>query len=119
KNVSPIISGSHLDSVPDGGSFDGPLGVLAALEVVEAWKTKGYTPEKPFEIAIFSDEEGARFKSGLMGSRAFMGQVKEEELTDYVDEQGHTFTEVIEEYGSDMDQYLDRKSTRLNSSHVS
>ncbi|MBU5465936.1 M20 family metallo-hydrolase [Virgibacillus sp. MSJ-26] len=112
KNVSPIISGSHLDSVPDGGSFDGPLGVLAALEVVEAWKTKGYTPEKPFEIAIFSDEEGARFKSGLMGSRAFMGQVKEEELTDYVDEQGHTFTEVIEEYGSDMEQYLDYEFKR-------
>src|SRR5699024_8215609 len=67
-----IMSGSHVDSVPNGGHFDGVLGVISALEVVEAWKTNGYTPEKPYEIVIFSDEEGARFNSGLTGSEAMM-----------------------------------------------
>src|SRR5699024_12706709 len=67
---------------------------------------------KPFEIAIFSDEEGARFKSGLTGSRAFMGHMSEDELSGYIDEDGRTFTEVIEEYGSDIDQYLDSELKR-------
>lgn len=68
-----IVSGSHVDSVPNGGHFDGPLGVLSSLEVVEAWKETGYTPDRPYEVAIFTDEEGARFNSGLSGSRAAAG----------------------------------------------
>jgi allantoate deiminase len=56
----PIASGSHVDSVPNGGHFDGPLGVLAALEVAQAWKDTGYQPARPYEVVIFSDEEGAR-----------------------------------------------------------
>lgn len=111
-NLPPIVSGSHLDSVPDGGNFDGPLGVLSALEVVEAWKATDYTPEQPFEVAIFSDEEGSRFKSGLTGSRAFMGHISEKELAGYIDEEGRTFTEVIEEYGSNVDQFLDNEFKR-------
>src|SRR5699024_11354579 len=77
KNVSPIISGSHLDSVPDGGSFDGPLGVLEALGVVEALITKWYTAEKPLEITIFSTEECARFISGLLVCYTYVGQVRD------------------------------------------
>lgn len=48
-----IASGSHVDSVPNGGHFDGPLGVLSALEVAESWKETGYIPEKPYEVVIF------------------------------------------------------------------
>src|SRR5699024_675261 len=70
-----ILSGSHVDSVPNGGHFDGPLGVLAALEVAEAWKATNYRPEKPYEVVIFSDEEGSRFQEGLSGSEAMMGKV--------------------------------------------
>lgn len=112
QSVPAIVSGSHVDSVPDGGNFDGVLGVLSALEVVEAWKAEGYTPEKPFEVAIFSDEEGSRFKSGLTGSRAFMGQMTEEELAGYRDEDGKTFTEVIEAYGSNQQAFLDNAFKR-------
>ncbi|MFC4023606.1 M20 family metallo-hydrolase [Oceanobacillus longus] len=108
QKISPaVMSGSHLDSVPNGGNFDGPLGVLAALEVVEAWKLAGYTPPIPYEVVIFTDEEGSRFKTGLTGSRSFMGKITEEEL-DYIrDGNGQTFDEVIEAYGSDRKSYLD------------
>lgn len=104
-----IAAGSHLDSVPNGGHFDGPLGVLAALEVAEAWKSTGYVPEKPYIVTIFSDEEGARFKSGLTGSRAFMGQISEEELNRLKDEKNNSFEEVMKEYGSTTNLYLAAK----------
>ncbi|MBG9586195.1 M20 family metallo-hydrolase [Cytobacillus firmus] len=101
-----IASGSHVDSVPNGGHFDGPLGVLSALEVAESWKETGYIPEKPYEIVIFSDEEGSRFKSSLTGSRAFMGQLKPEEMDSLRDENGKTFREVLTEYGSSAEECL-------------
>ena len=101
-----VMSGSHVDSVPDGGNFDGPLGVLVALEVAEAWKETGYVPPLPYEIAIFSDEEGARFKSGLTGSQAFMGKWTNEKLDQLVDEKGNDFDKVMEMYGSDRESYL-------------
>lgn len=105
-----IVSGSHVDSVPNGGHFDGPLGVLAALEVVEAWREQGYTPAKPYEVVIFSDEEGSRFKAGLTGSRAYMGKIDIEELKGLRDEDGKPFEQVITEYGSSVAHYLDARN---------
>lgn len=101
-----IASGSHVDSVPNGGHFDGPLGVLSALEIAESWRETGFIPEKPYEIVIFSDEEGSRFKSSLTGSRAFMGQLKPEEMDSLHDENGKTFREVLCEYGSSAEECL-------------
>ena len=101
-----IASGSHVHSVPNGGHFDGPLGVLSALEVVESWKETGYIPEKPYEVVIFSDEEGSRFKSSLTGSRAFMGQLKPEEMDSLRDENGKSFRDVLNEYGSSAEACL-------------
>ncbi|MBU8772934.1 M20 family metallo-hydrolase [Cytobacillus oceanisediminis] len=101
-----IASGSHVDSVPNGGHFDGPLGVLSALEVVESWKETGYIPKKPYEVVIFSDEEGSRFKSSLTGSRAFMGQLKPEEMDSLRDENGKSFRDVLNEYGSSAEACL-------------
>ncbi|WP_282141525.1 M20 family metallo-hydrolase [Cytobacillus oceanisediminis] len=101
-----IASGSHVDSVPNGGHFDGPLGVLSALEVVESWKETGYIPKKPYEVMIFSDEEGSRFKSSLTGSRAFMGQLKPEEMDSLRDENGKSFRDVLNEYGSSAEACL-------------
>ncbi|MBN8202265.1 M20 family metallo-hydrolase [Bacillus sp. NTK034] len=101
-----IASGSHVDSVPNGGHFDGPLGVLSALEVAESWKETGYITEKPYEIVIFSDEEGSRFKSSLTGSRAFMDQLRPEEMDSLQDENGKSFREVLTEYGSSAEECL-------------
>lgn len=107
QNDLPVImSGSHVDSVPEGGHFDGPLGVIAALEVVEAWKESGYQPIKPYEIVVFSDEEGSRFMSSLQGSKAMMGLEKLEDKLALTDGTGATFTEVLAEVGLDAQKYL-------------
>lgn len=104
-----ILSGSHVDSVPNGGHFDGPLGVLAALEVVEAWKEEGYTPVKPFEIVIFSDEEGSRFNSGFHGSKAVVGIENIEEQLVLTDSTGLTFQEVLQSIGLTIEDYVHAK----------
>ncbi|MFC3418650.1 Zn-dependent hydrolase [Salinicoccus hispanicus] len=101
-----FMAGSHLDTVPDGGHFDGAAGVLTALEIVTLWHEAGYKPKYDFEVVIFSDEEGSRFSSGLTGSRAFMGMIEETELDKYRDPDGQTFDEVISNIGSDRQQFL-------------
>ncbi|QKY68839.1 M20 family metallo-hydrolase [Lentibacillus sp. CBA3610] len=110
KNDLPaILSGSHLDSVPNGGHFDGVLGVLSALEVAEAWRESGYQPEKPYEVVVFSDEEGARFNGGLHGSEAVVGKGDIEEKLKLIDQDGMNFSEVLEDIGLSVDSYLGAK----------
>lgn len=104
-NSQSVASGSHVDTVPAGGNFDGVLGVLAALEVAEAWKETGYIPDKSYEIIIFSDEEGARFSSGVFGSRAYMGLVDDELIESLRDSDGLNFEEVLEQYGSSLQDF--------------
>lgn len=105
-----IASGSHVDSVPNGGNFDGPLGVLSALEVVEAWKDAGFVPQKPYEVVIFTDEEGSRFNSGLTGSRAMTGDITEAEMKQLRDYNGEGLEQVLESYGSSINAF--RESVR-------
>ena len=106
KTAGPAIaSGSHLDSVPNGGNFDGPLGVLSALEVAEAWKESGFIPDKPYEVVIFTDEEGSRFNSGLTGSRAMTGDIAEDEIKQLRDSNGEGLEAVLESYGSSLDAF--------------
>lgn len=104
-----IASGSHVDSVPNGGNFDGPLGVLSALEVVESWKDTGYTPEKPYEVMIFTDEEGSRFNSGLSGSRAMAGEISEDEMLRLRDFNGAGLEQVLKDYGSSLEDFKGAK----------
>lgn len=104
-----ILSGSHVDSVPNGGHFDGVLGVLSALEVVEGWKATGYIPEKPFEVVIFSDEEGSRFNGGLNGSEAVIGDLDMEEKCLQQDAAGKNFSEVLREVGLSVEGYASAK----------
>ncbi len=68
-----VLIGSHLDTVPRGGRYDGALGVLAALDVVRRLKADGVEPRRPLWVVSFNDEEGARFQTGMLGSRAFCG----------------------------------------------
>jgi len=68
-----LIVGSHIDTVPNGGMFDGALGVMAAVECVHAIAASGATLRHPIEVVAFTDEEGARFRRGVFGSKAFTG----------------------------------------------
>ncbi|MCM3711538.1 M20 family metallo-hydrolase [Sporosarcina luteola] len=101
---APILMlGSHIDSQPSGGRFDGPIGVLGGLEVVQTMQEQNITPEMPIEIMAFCDEEGFRFNKGLFGSRGITGQLDEGEL-DRSDKDGVTRREALLEFGADPDQ---------------
>lgn len=69
----PVMTGSHIDTVRTGGRYDGNLGVLAGLEVVEALNQAGITTRRPLAVAFFTNEEGARFAPDMMGSLVFAG----------------------------------------------
>ncbi len=75
----PVMTGSHIDTVRTGGRYDGNLGVLAGLEVVETLQTAGVTPTRPLAVAFFSDEEGARFPPDMLGSLVYVGGMSVEE----------------------------------------
>ena len=77
-----LLTGSHLDTVPRGGRYDGALGVLAALEAVRILKREGVQPRRPLWIVSFNDEEGTRFHTGMLGSRAFVGDADLEDWRD-------------------------------------
>ncbi|WP_019414816.1 M20 family metallo-hydrolase [Paenisporosarcina sp. TG20] len=110
EDVPSIASGSHVDSVPEGGHFDGPLGVIAALEVAEAWKEQGFTPLKPYEVYIFTDEEGSRFNGGLTGSRTMTGVLDMSEQVTLKDSDGLSFEEVLATTGKTVEEFY--KATR-------
>jgi allantoate deiminase len=74
-----VLVGSHLDTVPRGGRYDGALGVLAALEVVRTLRREAVSLRRPLWIVSFNDEEGSRFQTGMLGSRAFIGDLDPED----------------------------------------
>ncbi|MEI8703028.1 Zn-dependent hydrolase [Mesorhizobium sp. ISC15] len=104
-----VLCGSHIDTVPNGGHFDGVLGVLLALEVVEMWKATGYEPERPYEIAIFSEEEGSSFNVGFVGSTAVMGALPEDGFRSLRDQEGRSFSSVVEEAGLSLARFIEAR----------
>ena len=74
-----VAVGSHLDTVPRGGRFDGALGIVAGLAAVRELKADGFEPRRPLWLVSFNDEEGVRFGTGFLGSRAFTGEVRLDE----------------------------------------
>jgi beta-ureidopropionase / N-carbamoyl-L-amino-acid hydrolase len=79
-SLTPVLFGSHIDSVPNGGNFDGDLGSLAAIGVVEAFNEAGVTTRRPLEVVIWCNEEGYAFNNGVYGSRAASGHLDPGEL---------------------------------------
>ena len=96
-----VVIGSHLDSVPDGGAFDGPLGVVSALAVVDALRTKGFAPSCPIAVANFIDEEGARFGIACAGSRLITGKLDADKARGLRDTDGVTMAEAMTAAGHD------------------
>src|SRR5438128_3844147 len=72
-DLPPVMAGSHLDTQPTGGRFDGAYGVMAGLEVVRTLNDLGYETEAPVEIVAWTNEEGSRFSPAMVGSGAFTG----------------------------------------------
>lgn len=93
-----IVTGSHLDTVPDGGKYDGVLGCVAGLEICETLLKSGRRLKHPLEVVVFTDEEGFRFGSGLLGSGAMCGEELHISEADE-DMNGQTRGEVMKAYG--------------------
>jgi N-carbamoyl-L-amino-acid hydrolase len=83
-----VVTGSHLDSVPQGGAYDGPLGIVSALLAVDLLRERGVTPRRPLGIAAFSEEEGSRFGVACLGSRLLTGAYPADRAQSLVDHDG-------------------------------
>ncbi|MBA4116332.1 MAG: Zn-dependent hydrolase [Rubrobacter sp.] len=100
KDAPVVLTGSHVDSVRNGGDFDGPLGVLGAVEALRAMSERRLETERSVEVVAFTDEEGARFSSGMIGSRALAGILSPEDL-ESKDRDGVSIAEAMRASGLD------------------
>lgn len=96
-----VVTGSHLDSVPGGGAFDGPLGVASALVAVDQLRQASTRPARPLAITVFPEEEGSRFGVACLGSRLLTGQITPERAARLTDPDGDTFADVATRNGLD------------------
>jgi N-carbamoyl-L-amino-acid hydrolase len=96
---APVLFGSHLDSQPSGGKFDGALGVLAGLEVIRTLDDLGITTEAPLELVNWTDEEGSRFGRSLMGSGVWAGAFDQAETEALSDLDGATVGAALDAIG--------------------
>ncbi|MBF6236839.1 allantoate amidohydrolase [Nocardia otitidiscaviarum] len=95
-----VVTGSHLDSVPGGGAYDGPLGVVSALAAVDLLRAQGFTPRRPLAIVVFAEEEGGRFGVPCLGSRLLTGTLAAPEALALRDADGTTFAEAARAAGA-------------------
>lgn len=102
-SLPAILCGSHSDSVPRGGNYDGLTGVLAAIETVRSMREDGFQPEHPIEVVLFMCEESSRFSAATLGSRAMRGDLSIEELHRLHDKEGKSLYDVLKERGLDPD----------------
>jgi beta-ureidopropionase / N-carbamoyl-L-amino-acid hydrolase len=94
-HLPPLLTGSHIDSQPTGGKFDGAYGVIAALEAIEAIKASGHRPRRSIELVAWMNEEGARFSPGMMGSAIFTGVRRLDEVIKVRDKAGISVEEEL------------------------
>lgn len=97
--LSPVMSGSHIDTVRTGGRFDGCYGVLAALEVIQTCQDAKIKPPRPLAVGIFTDEEGARFAPDMLGSLVYVGGMTVETALDIVSIDGVKFGDELARIG--------------------
>lgn len=98
-----VVTGSHLDSVLDGGAFDGPLGVVSALAALDLLRDRGYAPAVPIGVSVFVEEEGSRFGLACLGSRLAAGATTWEQARTLTDRDGVRFDEALAGAGLDPD----------------
>jgi len=111
--LAPVMSGSHIDSVPTGGAFDGALGVIGALEVVRALDEDGARTRRPIEVAYFTDEEGARFGTDMLGSAVAVGRLGLDTALALTDRDGKSVGQELKRIG-----FLGEAQERLSPPHA-
>jgi beta-ureidopropionase / N-carbamoyl-L-amino-acid hydrolase len=98
-----VVTGSHLDSVPGGGAFDGPLGVVSALLAVDALRDKGFRPAKPLAVVVFAEEEGGRFGVPCLGSKLLTGALPASRALSLRDQDGTSLAAALAHAGLPQD----------------
>ena len=98
-DLPPVVTGSHLDTQPTGGRFDGVYGVLAGLEVIRSLNDLGYETDAPLEVVVWTNEEGARFAPACVASAVFAGAFTEEYAHSRSDFDGKKFGEELARIG--------------------
>ena len=98
-SLAPVVTGSHLDTQPHGGKFDGVYGVLAGLEVIRSLNDHGIVTEAPIEVTVWTNEEGSRFAPSMVGSGVFGGKFGLEESLAIEDSEGNTIGSELKRIG--------------------
>ena len=99
--AAAVVTGSHLDSVPDGGGYDGPLGVVSAFAAVGLLRADGFRPARPIAVAAFTEEEGARFGVACLGSRLLTGAIDASAARGLRDRDGVSLADAMRAAGRD------------------
>ncbi|MEX2242111.1 MAG: Zn-dependent hydrolase [Burkholderiales bacterium] len=101
RDVAPVMTGSHIDTVRTGGRYDGNLGVLGGLEVVQTLNDAGFATQRPLVVAVFTDEEGARFAPDMLGSLVYVGDLDLRAALDTVSIDGERLGDELARIGYD------------------
>ena len=109
-----VLTGSHLDSVVEGGAYDGPLGVVTALAAIDLLRERGVVPQRPIGVAVFLEEEGSRFGLPCLGSRLVTGRVDRTRLEALRDPEGVRFLDAAEAAGLDLAPHEGRLDGELD-----
>ncbi|MBO0824576.1 MAG: M20/M25/M40 family metallo-hydrolase, partial [Actinobacteria bacterium] len=96
-----VVTGSHLDSVPDGGAYDGPLGVVSAFAAIGRLRADGFRPARPIAVTAFTEEEGARFGVACLGSRLLTGAIDPSQARQLRDRDGISLADAMLSAGRD------------------
>ncbi|MEJ7796657.1 MAG: M20/M25/M40 family metallo-hydrolase, partial [Nocardioides sp.] len=94
-----VLTGSHLDSVLDGGAYDGPLGVVSALAAVDVLRDRGFVPTRPIGVSVFAEEEGSRFGLACLGSRLATGALSWADAQELRDRDGVHLVDALSSAG--------------------
>lgn len=108
EGLPPVYTGSHLDSVPHGGKYDGALGITVPLAIAKAWQQEGYRPRRSLTIIAFAEEEGTRFGRPCLGSQSLLGQLRREEAENWRTAEGESLAELLQQAGLQGDPFADR-----------
>lgn len=110
--ATALVLGSHLDSVPQGGAYDGPLGVASAFAAIAALRRDGFVPARPVAVVAFADEEGARFGAACVGSRLLTGALDAGRALGLRDDEGTTMADALRRVGMEP-EHVGRDAGRL------
>jgi N-carbamoyl-L-amino-acid hydrolase len=112
ESLPAVMTGSHLDTQPTGGKFDGVYGVLAGLEVIESLNDRSIETRHPLEIAVWCNEEGCRFPAAMMGSAVWSGRMSLTDAHALEDREGRSVREELERAGIDLSAPLGRRPVK-------